>query len=64
MFRNVQYFLLQISVLSVSSGYAPLSVQFTDLSQNAASWYWDFGMTGILTQRAVNPVYAYGIPAG
>jgi uncharacterized repeat protein (TIGR01451 family) len=27
----------------VSSGYAPLSVQFTDLSKNATGWTWDFG---------------------
>ncbi|HWQ48657.1 MAG TPA: PGF-pre-PGF domain-containing protein [Methanosarcina sp.] len=26
-----------------TSGYAPLSVQFTDLSQNANEWYWNFG---------------------
>jgi PGF-pre-PGF domain-containing protein len=27
----------------VASGYAPLNVQFTDLSKNANSWNWDFG---------------------
>jgi len=28
---------------SVTSGDAPLSVQYTDLSQNATEWNWDFG---------------------
>ena len=28
---------------SVSKGYAPLTVQFKDLSENAKTWYWDFG---------------------
>ena len=28
---------------NVTRGYAPLSVQFTDLSQNATAWNWDFG---------------------
>src|SRR5664280_2531273 len=28
---------------NVTSGYAPLSVQFNDLSENANAWNWDFG---------------------
>lgn len=28
---------------SVTVGYAPLSVHFEDLSQNATAWRWDFG---------------------
>src|SRR5674536_197997 len=28
---------------NVTSGYAPLSVQFNDLSENAKAWNWDFG---------------------
>jgi len=27
----------------VTEGYAPLEVQFTDLSENATEWNWDFG---------------------
>ena len=27
----------------VTKGYAPLEVQFTDLSENATEWNWDFG---------------------
>ena len=28
---------------NVTRGYAPLSVQFTDSSENATGWNWDFG---------------------
>ena len=38
-----------------TSGYAPLSVQFTDLSQNATSRSWDFGKME-LTSIEQNPV--------
>ena len=47
---------------SVSSGYSPLSVQFTDLSQNEASRNWDFENDGNTDSTAVNPAYVYGIP--
>ncbi len=30
-------------ISNVTQGYAPLSVQFTDLSKNAKEWNWDFG---------------------
>jgi PGF-pre-PGF domain-containing protein len=42
---------------NVTSGYAPLDVQFTDLSKNATGWYWDFG-DGI-TSTEQNPLHNY-----
>ena len=42
---------------SVNSGYAPLSVLFTDLSQNATSRGWDFGDGTTSTER--NPTHSY-----
>lgn len=40
-----------------TSGPAPLSVQFTDLSQNANEWNWDFGDGATSTEQ--NPDYTY-----
>ena len=43
---------------NVTKGYAPLSVQFTDLSvNNATAWNWDFGDGTNSTQR--NPTHIY-----
>ena len=42
---------------NVTSGNAPLSVQFTDLSQNAASSRWDFGDGASSTEK--NPTHTY-----
>ncbi|MDD3642762.1 MAG: PKD domain-containing protein [Candidatus Krumholzibacteria bacterium] len=43
---------------SPTAGYAPLSVQFTDLSAGApTTWSWDFGDGG--TSTAQNPSHAY-----
>ena len=42
------------------SGYAPLSVQFTDKSQNAATWSWDFNGDGTAESNVQNPpAYTY-----
>jgi PGF-pre-PGF domain-containing protein len=48
--------------VNVTSGSAPLSVQFTDLSQNALSWSWDFNDDGVLDSVHQNPVYQYIAP--
>ncbi len=45
-----------------TSGYAPLSVKFTDLSQNAASRSWDFNNDGIADSSEVSPVHVYTAP--
>lgn len=45
-----------------SSGYPPLSVQFTDLSENAVSWSWDFESDGNLDSADENPVHTYTAP--
>ncbi len=42
---------------NVTEGYAPLSVQFTDLSENATVWYWDFGDVSNSTEQ--NPTHTY-----
>jgi uncharacterized repeat protein (TIGR01451 family) len=47
---------------SVISGYVPLSVQFTDLSQNAASRSWDFKNNGIADSSDVSPFHTYTAP--
>jgi len=45
---------------NVTHGYPPLSVQFTDLSQDATGWNWDFGDGSNSTQRS--PVHEYADP--
>jgi len=47
---------------SVISGYVPLSVQFTDLSQNAASRSRDFKNNGIADSSDVSPFHTYPAP--
>ncbi len=44
---------------NTTSGNAPLAVQFTDLSENAASRSWDFNSDGIADSNQANPVYTY-----
>jgi len=47
---------------NVTSGYYPLSVLFTDLSENADSWSWDFDNNGHPDSAVQNPVYVYEAP--
>ena len=42
---------------NVTEGYVPLSVQFTDLSENATGWNWDFGDGNSSIEQ--NPTYTY-----
>jgi len=42
---------------NITSGYAPLSVKFTDFSMNADGWNWDFGDKSTSTQQ--NPAHTY-----
>jgi PKD repeat protein len=44
---------------NMTSGYAPITVQFTDISQNAASISWDFGDGTNSTDQ--NPVHTYSV---
>jgi PGF-pre-PGF domain-containing protein len=43
-------------------GPVPLLVQFTDLSQNAAKWSWDFDNEGNMDSTDQNPVHMYTDP--
>jgi len=45
---------------NVTKGYAPLSVQFTDNSQNAIGWSWKFGDGATSTDPS--PVHTYSAP--
>ena len=47
---------------NVISGYAPLSVLLTDLSQNATSRSWDIGNDGIVESRDSSIVYVFTNP--
>ena len=42
------------------SGSAPLSIKFTNMSENATSWYWDFENDGKIDSTKQNPVHTYG----
>lgn len=44
----------------VTEGDAPLTVFFTDLSENATAWAWDFGDGGASTEQ--HPSYTYNDP--
>ncbi|AKB50282.1 hypothetical protein MSBRW_1029 [Methanosarcina barkeri str. Wiesmoor] len=47
---------------SVTEGYAPLEVQFNDLSQNVVSRVWDFDSNGKADSNDPNPIYVYATP--
>ncbi len=46
---------------SPTSGYAPLTVDFSDQSTGATSWSWDFG-DGFGSSTQQNPSYTYDTP--
>jgi PKD repeat protein len=47
---------------NLTSGYAPLTVQFSDESQGTGliSWSWDFDNDGTIDSTEQNPVHTYG----
>jgi len=47
---------------NATAGQVPLSVQFTQLSENATSWVWDFNNDGTTDSIEKNPVYVYAYP--
>jgi len=47
---------------NATQGPAPLAVQFTDLSQNAVSWSWDFDNNGQPDSTDRSPVHVYEVP--
>ncbi|MCE7699794.1 MAG: PKD domain-containing protein, partial [Methanobacterium paludis] len=48
---------------NATSGFNPLTVQFTDKSTgNATSWAWDFNGDGVIDSTQQNPVYIYSAP--
>jgi PGF-pre-PGF domain-containing protein len=47
---------------NTTQGPVPLSVQFTDLSENAVSWSWDFDNNGQAESSDKNPIYVYTVP--
>ena len=47
---------------NVTQGFAPLSVQFTDLSENSTSRNWDFENDGIIDSTEEDPIHMYTNP--
>ncbi|MDM7918475.1 MAG: lectin like domain-containing protein [Methanosarcina sp.] len=47
---------------NITEGYAPLSVQFTDLSEYSTGRSWDFENDGNPDSAEENPVYIYSAP--
>lgn len=49
--------------MSPVSGFAPLSVTFTDTSTGSPTgWSWDFNGDGVIDSTAQNPTYVYSAP--
>lgn len=46
---------------NATQGPAPLTIQFTDLSENASSWNWDFDNNGQSESSDKDPVYTYTV---
>ena len=44
---------------NTTSGTAPLTVQFTDISTNATNWAWDFNNDGTVDSTEQNPAHTY-----
>ncbi|AKB81092.1 cell surface protein [Methanosarcina barkeri 3] len=44
---------------NITHTLVPLAVQFTDLSQNAVAWSWDFDSNGIPDSINQNPIHTY-----
>ncbi|MFY1111338.1 MAG: PGF-pre-PGF domain-containing protein [Methanosarcinaceae archaeon] len=56
---TVEYPLANFSA-NITSGYAPLTVQFTDQSTGSPTfWAWDFDSDGTVDSGDQNPVYTY-----
>lgn len=48
------------TTINVTTGFAPLTVQFNDTSRNhPTSWAWDFDNDGIVDNTTQNPIYTY-----
>jgi PKD repeat protein len=45
-----------------TSGFAPLSVQFTNLSTGSSQYAWDFENDGVIDSNAENPSHTYDAP--
>ncbi len=58
----MQLILIADFSVNVTSGYAPLSVLFTDLSQNATSRKWDINTDGIVDSTNANFAHVYTDP--
>ena len=48
--------------IDVSEGLVPLVVNFTDQSQNAISWAWDFNSDGVIDSEKRNPTFIFTLP--
>jgi PGF-pre-PGF domain-containing protein len=61
-FNKDQIFPIAGFSTDITSGYVPLSVRFTDLSQNTTSRAWDFNNDGIIDSTDANSVFTYSTP--